>query len=306
MVSALLLGFAPALTGCLSHTRIVPRTHLAPVVMGASLDQLVKQLDERYNAIQTMNATIEISGISGGSLQGEIKETLSLGGYIFIRKPEDLRIYLKVPVVSSLALDMVSDGKNFKLYIPSKHKAVVGSNTVTTPSKNGLENLRPDVFFDSLLIHGVGPDQIVSMTQDTYIRNDETNGTGNAGDKSAQKEHQPKKQYLIEEPEYQISILAKPEGQEVHTLRVIHISRDNLLPYKQEIYDDNGQIVTRAEFSDYQTFGDIQYPMKIKIERPLDHYGLNLTITKLVFNQKMDDEQFNMKIPEDVPIQHMP
>ncbi|MEO6804078.1 MAG: hypothetical protein ABI197_12630, partial [Granulicella sp.] len=133
-LATLLLATTPLLTGCLAHTRIVPKTRIAPVVMGESLDQLVRQLDGRYNAIQTMHADIEISGISGGNLQGEIKESIALAGYLFIRKPADLRIYLKVPVVSSLALDMASDGKNFKLYIPSRHKAIVGSNQVTIPS----------------------------------------------------------------------------------------------------------------------------------------------------------------------------
>ena len=258
--------------------------------MESSLDQLVQRIDARYNAIQTMNATIEISGISGGSLQGEVKESVSFGGYLFIRKPGDIRIYLKVPVVSSLAMDMVSDGKTFTLYIPSRHKAVTGSNQVTTPSKNGLENLRPDVFFDSLLIHGVGDNQLVSMTLDTHVV-----------DNTAQK-----KGDLIEEPEYELSILAQPKGKEVHTLRVVHISRANLMPYKQDIYGEDGQITTRALYSDYQSYGDISFPSHIQIERPLDHYGLNLTITKLVLNQKLDDEQFDLKVPEGVPVQKMP
>ena len=128
------------------------------------------------------------------------------------------------------------------------------------------------------------------MTLDTHVV-----------DNSAQK-----KGDLIEEPEYELSILAKPQGKEVHTLRVIHISRANLMPYKQEIYGEDGQIVTRTLYSDYQTYGDIQYPTHIQIERPLDHYGLNLTITKLTFNQKIDDEQFDLKIPEGVPIQKLP
>ena len=277
------------IAGCMGHTRIVPKTRIASVVMGSSLDQMVKQIDARYNAIETLNASIDISGISGGSLQGEVKESISLAGYLFIRKPQDLLIYLKVPLVSSLAMEMASDGKNFKLYIPSRHKAYVGSNQAPSTSQNGLEKLRPDVMFDSLLVHGVGQEQLVSMTLDTHVV-----------DNSA-----VKKGDLIEEPEYQLSILAMPKGSEVHTLRVIHIDRANLLPYKQEIYDERGQIVTRALYSNYQMFGEIQYPMRIQIERPLDHYGLNLNITKLSLNQKLEDDQFDMKIPDGVPIQKM-
>lgn len=287
--STLLLTATPLFTGCLGHTRIVPKTRIASIVMGAGLDQLVKQLDARYDAIQSMNADIEISGITGGSLQGEIKESISFSGYLFLRKPADLRIYLKVPVVNSLALDMVSDGKNFKLYIPSRHKAYVGSNEAPTTSQNGLEKLRPDVMFDSLLVHGVDENQLVSMTLDTRIVDNSAHKKGD----------------LIEEPEYQLSILANPQGKEIHTLRVVHIDRTNLLPYKQEIYDQSGQIVTRALYSQYKLFGNIQYPMRIQIERPLDHYALNLTITRITLNQPLDDEQFDLKIPDGVPIQEM-
>ncbi len=269
---------------------MVPKTRIAPIVMETSLNQLVRQMDARYSAIQTMNASIEISGITGGSLQGEVHESLSLAGYLFARKPEDLRIYLKVPVVSSLALDMTSDGKTFKLYIPSRHKAVIGTNQVTQPSKNSLENLRPDVFLGSLFVRGVGDDQLISMTLDTHVVD---KGTSRKPD-------------LIEEPEYQLSVLAKPQGKEVHTLRVVHISRANLLPYEQEIYNDAGQIVTRARFSNYQRYGEIEYPTRIEIERPLDHYGLNLSFTKILFNEKLEDDQFDLKFPEGVPVQTMP
>ncbi|HEY0263413.1 MAG TPA: outer membrane lipoprotein-sorting protein [Granulicella sp.] len=288
--SALLLSTTPLLTGCFVHTRYVPKTRLATNVQEATLDQLVQQLDARYNAVNSISSDIEISGISGGSLQGEIKESISFAGYLFLRKPGDLRIYLKVPVVSSLALDMASDGKNFKLYIPSRHKAIVGSNTVTTPSANGLENLRPDVFFDSLLIPNVGEGQLVSVTQDTRIV-----------DNTAQK-----KGDLIEEPEYQLSILGNTNGKEIHTLRVVHIDRVTMLPYRQEIYDEAGRIITRATYSNYQPQGGIQYPMRVNIERPLDHYALNLTFTKITLNEKLEDEQFELKIPDAVPIQRLP
>ena len=87
--------------------------------------------------------------------------------------------------------------------------------------------------------------------------------------------------------------------------RVVHIDRTNLLPYKQEIYDQSGQIVTRALYSQYKLFGNIQYPMRIQIERPLDHYALNLTITRITLNQPLDDEQFDLKIPDGIPTQEM-
>ena len=45
--------------------------------------------------------------------------------------------------------------------------------------------------------------------------------------------------------------------------------------------------------------------MKIDIQRPQDQYSLTITITKLTLNQKLEDDQFDLKIPEGDPIQTM-
>lgn len=280
-----LISLAPALTGCLRHTRIVPKARVADVVISTSLEQMAQQLAHRFDSIQTFNASVEMSSITGGALQGKETQSLSFSGYILMRKPEYLRVLLLVPVVRTQALDMVSDGENFKLLIPPRKRAIVGSNRVTTPSKNGLENLRPDVFFDSMFIQGPEEDQIISMTTDIRLM------------------EVGKKKELVEAPAYALQILAKPEGQTVRTLRVIHISSTDLLPFQQDIYDKDGQVVTKAYYSNYQYYGETPFPMNIKIERPRDHYSLTVAITKLTLNGHLDDDQFQLTIPENIPIE---
>ncbi len=287
-LAALCISLAPALTGCLTHTYSVPKTRPADVILNSTLDQLIQQLDSRYNEIQTMTATVEIEATTGGGRKGQATDSPSFSGYIFMRKPESLRVLLKVPVLGSKALDMVTDGKTFKLIIPPRNKAITGSNNITTPSKNGLENLRPAVFFDTLFVRGVLPTDILSLTSDTRIL-----------------ENPKKKKDLVEEPDYDIEVLSQPDGQVAHIKRVVHIGRGNLLPYQQDIYDGNGQVITRAFYSDYQKFGDISFPTHVIIRRPMDELSLSVTITKLTFNQKLDDDQFELIIPPGTPVQKM-
>jgi len=283
-----LVTLAPALTGCLTHIRAVPKTHPPEVVMSTTLDQLLSQVDSRFSTIQTINATVEIVASEGGARQGQIKEFPSFSGFIFLRKPEELRVLLRLPILGSQAIDMVSDGKTWKLWVPPKKIAMTGTSEVADPKQHGLESLRPKVIFDSLLVRGLAPDQVVDMTQDSRVIPD------------------PKdRKQLIEEPDYELTILEPPQGNTAHTLRVIHIGRSALLPYQQDIYDENGHVVTQAFYSNYQMFGDIQFPMKIEIKRPQDQYGLAITITKLTLNQKIEDDQFELKFPEGVPVKTM-
>ena len=284
----LLLLLLPALSGCLTRTHAVRKTQLTGTVQNATLDQLVTGMDAQFAAIRTMVASVEIAASTGGAHTGEIKEHTSLKGYIFLRKPEELRVLLQLPLIGSKALDMVSNGKTFKLLIPPKNRAVVGTDEVTEPSQNGLENLRPFVFFDSLLVKAPTADQIVSVTQDVRLI-----------------EPADRKKALLEEPDYDLAILAQPHGRMAHTERVVHVSRTNLLPYQQDIYDDSGRIVTRATYSGYQKYGDIDFPSTIVITRPLDEYSLTLTVTKVTFNEKLEDDQFELKIPDNIPVQHV-
>jgi len=288
---ALALGIAgvlPALTGCLSHTRIVPKTRVADVIISTSLESMAKQIADRYESIKTLNATVEMSATTGGGLQGKETQSLSFSGYVLMRQPEFLRVLLLVPVVRTQALDMVSDGKNFKLFIPPRKRAIVGSNTLTTTSKNGLENLRPDVIYDSMFIQGPEQDQIISMTTDIRVI-----------------ESGKKKKDLIEEPAYAVQILNKPDGptRTVRTVRVIHINSTDLLPYQQDIYDADGKVITKAYYSNYQFYGNTPFPSNIVVERPRDHYSLTINILKLTLNGHLDDDQFELKIPEGISIE---
>ena len=197
---------------------------------------------------------------------------------------------MQLPLFGSQAIDMVSDAKQFKLLInfPTVHKAVIGNNEVTTPSKNGLENLRPGVFFDSLLVPGVGPEEYVSRTESQRIL-------------PPAAKHKP----AIEEPDYDLTLAKIKTGHVLQTLRVIHISRIDLLPVEQDIYDEAGHVVTIATYTKYQTFNGQQFPTVINIRRPLDEYSLKVAITKLTLNGPLEDDQFVLDIPPGVPVQKM-
>jgi outer membrane lipoprotein-sorting protein len=277
------------LTGCLKHTRILERPQAPAVVLTATPQQLIQQLNQRYDAIHSILAKVLIQASVGGASKGKETDYTSVRGDILLRQPSMLRVLGLLPVIETRAFDMVSNGKAFTLLIPPKNLAVTGTGTVATPSSNPLMNLRPAVFFDSLLIKQVEPDDLVYVTSDTGIVRD------------------PKTHHLMAEPDYELGILQRiGNSQRLMPERVVHISRTNLLPFQQDEYDSHGILVTRTLYADYRTFDGIPYPTKITINRPIDGYQLTLTIEKLTFNHPLADDQFELKIPAGTKIQELP
>jgi len=278
-VAAGLLAMTPALTGCLVRTHSVLKTRLPAVVYNSTLDQLLKQADMRNAAIQSATIFVDVTACSGGSLKGDVKcNTIPFSGYIIIGKPEQIRLILNLPVIKSRAIDMVSDGKAFKMLIPPESCAITGSDVVTNSSQKGLYALRPAVILDSLLIPGLEPNQVISMTQDSWTPPQPKNRKG-----------------IVENPDYDIEFLSQPEGQVARALRVLHIDRTNLLPWRQDIYNSDGKVATQAFYSNYKKFGEVNFPTKIEIQRPLDELGLTITVTaRTIFNQKFDADQFDL------------
>ncbi len=272
------------LSGCFSSVRRVQKVDLqAPgTYKTASVEELERTISTRDAAIKTLQASVIVTATTGGERTGEEKTYTSFRGYIFLNKPLDLRVILQLPFVGSKAMDMVSDGKTFTLVIPPKSTAYLGTNAVTKPSTNGLENLRPAVFLDSLLVPAVSEDEWVTLTESTRIV-------------------QPAKgrRSAVEEPDYDLEVLKIAKGKVLRRARVVHFSRVTLLPFEQDVYDSEGQPVTRALYENYQPAanGELE-PRKITISRPLDQYSLVVDVTKLTLNPAFETDQFEApKIP---------
>ena len=286
-----LLGVT-GLTGCFSSVHRVQKIQAqAPgsfrTASAEGLEQLIRQRDTE---IQTLNASVLITASTGGSKTGKVKTYTSFQGYIFVQKPRDLRVILKLPVIGSRAMDMVSDGTKFTLLIPPKSRAITGTNQVTKPSQNGLENLRPAVFLDSLLVPGVEPTEFVTLTESSRVLQPAR------GRKDA-----------VEEPDYDVAVLRVQSGNVLHLERLLHLSRLNLLPVEQDIYDDEGEVVTQAIYENYEASGTEMFPRLITIRRPVDEFELKIEVTKLTLNGKFDSDQFEMpEIPKTFKVERMP
>ena len=216
----------PLLNGCLVHTHVVKRAKMPSVVMTATADQLVKAVNDRCEEIHSLSTTVNFQLTEGGPRKGKERVYTSFNGYILQRKPGSLRVagYL----VLLPAFDMATDGDSFKLWIPSRNRVFEGSNAVTKESSNPLENFRPSVFADSLLVGCILPNDLVTLTSETRTELD------------------AKSKQLLIQPDYDLTVVRrKGDSQELIPERVIHFSRTDLQLYQEDMYDAKGAIKPR-------------------------------------------------------------
>lgn len=288
-MSLVLLLALPVLNGCLWHTRRVPQAKPPATILTATPQKLVDVINARYEAVNSLSAAVTFTATSGGVLNGKEKTITPFSGYILLRKPEALRVIGYLPVVHSPAFDMASNGDQFKLLVPPKSEAIEGKNALTQPSQNAIENLRPYMFFDAMVIPQIGPNEVLSVTADS------NNLVVN-----------PKTKKLEIQPEYLLTVQeGQPNSRFTQVHRVIHISRIDLRPVQEDIYDDNGQVQTQALYGSMQTFGTERFPGTVTIKWPQQQEQILITIQKLRVNLPLADDQFELKIPEGTKIRQL-
>ena len=269
------------LSGCMFTTRKLPVPRSPAMVQTVTPEDLVAQLNRHWAELESLNATVDIQASALKPKDGIAKDYTSFRGIILMRKPEMLRVYGRVPVIGTRMFDMVSDGQVFTLYIPSRNKAVKGSNSLKKRSSSQVENLRPGFFFDAMVVRGMEPDEFYAVAADTDTAEDAS------------------KKHLLVNPEYILNVMRRKSGsQQLYLVRVVHFHRDDMMPYQQDLYDSEGALETQVFYAQYADYGTVRYPSTITIKRPQEDYMVVLTVEKVVKDMALTDDQFEVKIPE--------
>jgi outer membrane lipoprotein-sorting protein len=275
----LLLSSTVLTTGCLFRTRRVEQT-ISPVPLkSATKEQLIAYINIQAAKIQTMQATVDIDTSVGGAKKGKVTEYKEIRGYVLARKPAMLRMIGLLPIIRNTAFDMVSDGREFKVSIPPKNRFVVGRNDVMVPNpQQPLENLRPQIIYDALLLRPIDQQNEKAVLE---------NGTEIVtGDKNRK----------FQQADYVIDVINLGDGNAWLSRKIV-FSRVDLLPHRQLIYDESGDLVTDASYSDYKDYTGVLFPSVIEIRRPEEEYDITLHMVKLEINLPLDNTKFVLEKP---------
>ena len=287
-----LIASALTLSGCLFRTRPLERQLSNAPLKTATQKELVDYVNDHAGQIQSMQATVDIDASAADPKNGRVTDYKEIRGYILARKPDMLRMKGLMPVVRNTAFDMVSNGSDFKLWIPPRNKFIVGPDDEQNyqPNKR-MENMRPRYIYDALLLPRISPDCPAPSCEIAVLENGSEIVLDN-------------KKHRVEQPDYELAVIRQgPSGW--YLSRRIEFSRTDLLPHRQRIYDLQGNVATDARYLDYKDFGGISFPSTIEIERPREDYDITLHILKLDLNRPLADDQFALERPAGAEVVHL-
>jgi len=282
----LFLALLPT-TGCLFRTRPVEDQYSKTPLRESTQQGLINAINQQAEAIQTLKATVDIDSSAGGIKKGHVTDYKEIRGYVLAKKPDALHMIGLMPFVRTTAFDMVSDGKEFKLWIPPKNKFVVGENQATTPSiSQPMENIRPQNIYEALLIGRVDPNTEIAVLENGY----ETLHDG--------------KGHRVLQEDYELTVIKKSGNGWILERKII-FGRTDLKPHRQFIYSEDGKVATDAKYADYKDFNGISFPSRIEIFRPEEEYDITLNMLKVEINTPLKDEQFVLDQPAGAQVVHL-
>ncbi|MGP0020093.1 MAG: DUF4292 domain-containing protein [Candidatus Sulfotelmatobacter sp.] len=274
-------------TGCLFHTRPVEDQYSKVPLKESTQQGLIDSINQQAEAIRSLKATVDIDTSAGGLKKGSYTDYKEIRGYVLARKPGALHMIGLMPVVRTKAFDMVSDGQDFKLWIPAKNRFVIGKNEVATPNTDQpMENIRPQNIYDALLIRHIDPDNEIAVPENGYeILHDE-------------------KGRRILQDDYELTVIQK-YNQGWRLERKIIFGRVDLKPHRQIIYSEDGKVATDARYAQYKDFDGVSFPSRIQISRPQEEFDITLNMLKVDINQMLTDDQFLLEQPPGADVVHL-
>jgi hypothetical protein len=283
-----MLALLPA-TGCglFSRTRPVEEQYSKAPLQQSTQQELIDSISQQAEKIRSLQATVDIDSSAGGIKKGQVTDYKEIRGYVLARKPAMLHMVGLLPIVRTTAFDMVSNGQDFKLWIPPKNRFVMGRNEMqTTNTAQPMENIRPQNIYDALLIRPVDTETEIAVLENGYEILHDAKG------------------YRVLQEDYELTVIKKYDKGWGLSRKII-FGRTDLKPHRQYIYDDQGKLSTDARYADYKDYDGVNFASRIEIFRPQEEYDITLNMLKLEINKPLKDEQFTLEQPAGADVVHL-
>jgi len=247
-----------ALAGCQVQTReaAAPGTGPYRPPRPATKDDLVRRIHRASDPLDSFTMRANLVPSSGDSNTGIITKYAAIGALILYQHPDRLRVTGQDPVVHSTLFDMVSNGKQFRVFLPRRNRFVIGDNDAPPGSGNPLENLRPAAFLAALILSPPDPETEITLLEQSV------------------KEGKPVYALLI----------ARAARNRYRLVRSIYFDGYTLEIVGQRRFDSSGRIASDATYSNWKDYARAPFPSNVDIKGPQDAYEVGLEVVSLRMN----------------------
>jgi outer membrane lipoprotein-sorting protein len=252
-------------------TTRIPANQRALPAKAAGLPELIQLLNSRAQDIRTLNLSVMFK-LTGGSINtGEIANYEKTKGFILLKKPSLIRTI--VLTFNVRIVDMVSNGVDFQIDVPSKNKFIHGfNNQQFARGKDSSVQLRPQHIFQALVLDPVEP----SSGKNPIDLEEDQEGI--------------RKYYIL-------SVHSRSSDVQWILNRRVWFDRFDLSIVRQKLLGDHGQVTSDITYREFKNFDGVSFPTEINLKRPQEDYSLTIQVTKAKINEELQNEKFILEKP---------
>ena len=268
-------------SGCSGRPPAVAKVPVKVPLRTASKSELVTQYNQLARGITSLNASVTMQLTAASSYTGVITQYHQVEGFLLAQRPSSIRVIGQAPVIGTNIFDMVSDGKTFQIFIPSRNQFLTGPAQLEKPSEKPVENLRPQHLLQAVFWQPIAASDPVLIEQLAEA----------------------------DKPYYVLTVArSNPAGiqnQDWEIARKIWFERVGLTMTRIQEYGDQGVLEADISLAQWDVFSGASYPKQITLARPSDGYTLVISILKLTPNQEITPDRFGLAQPPNAQVVHV-
>jgi hypothetical protein len=252
----------------------------------ASLEELLSML-QGYDRIHSLSSSLDVTYSYGKRESGAIQEIRKQPGYVLLKRPDSTHLVVQNFVTSTRELEVLSVEDDLSIYYRRENALYVGKNSaknltlknvgnegnVTVPIRGG--HIYEAIFPQSIQIDTSG--FLYSMEEEA-----------DSGAKY-----------------YVLGVYREGGSKRIRIVRRLWIERSSLAIARQQVYLDDGRIVSDIAYSNETEIDGVKLPLHIHMDRPLDGYALDLEFKSWRIDPDLPDNAFSLKLPDGVQIIHL-
>jgi outer membrane lipoprotein-sorting protein len=277
--AAAIAGVTLLLSGCIIRRTPVPQNQRLLPAQTRSFADILQILRSRSEAIKTLKAVrVVFQPSTGARKKNQLTELrVPIEGYLLVNRPNEIHIHLSAPLVKTTLADMVSDGREYKVWAPLNNRFYVGEADESIQIAQLDLQLPPPKDIASAMFIDISP----YLDDPAKYRLFQT--------EAFQGQHS-----------YYVVSIVNIEGNsvEAQARQEIWIDRTNMEIVRQATYGKDGVLLTDTDFAGYPSSGEVLFPKVVTIHRPVEDVDLTIRFVDAEPNANLSEDSFRLTQPD--------